>query len=83
MDAANMRRLCRTIANEAEVPTLTPYTLRHSFVTVLADRGVPADVLAGQLGHADTRMVDKHYRHRITPILKAAAEHAADAYGIG
>jgi len=29
-------------------------------------RGVPLAVIAAQLGHADTRMVEKHYAHLAT-----------------
>jgi integrase len=31
--------------------------------STLAMRGVPMGVIAEQLGHADTRMTDKHYAH--------------------
>jgi hypothetical protein len=30
---------------------------------MLAMRGVPMGVIAEQLGHADTRMTEKHYAH--------------------
>jgi integrase len=32
-------------------------------VSTLAVRGVPMGVIAEQLGHADTRMTEKHYVH--------------------
>ena len=31
--------------------------------TLLAMQGVPMPVIARQLGHADTRMTEKHYAH--------------------
>ena len=31
--------------------------------SALAMRGVPMGVIAEQLGHADTRMTEKHYAH--------------------
>ena len=31
--------------------------------STLAMRGVPLGVIATQLGHADTRMTEKHYAH--------------------
>jgi hypothetical protein len=37
--------------------------LRHTYGATLAMRGVPMAVIAEQLGHADTRMTEKHYAH--------------------
>jgi integrase len=37
--------------------------LRHTHGSTLAMRGVPMGVIAKQLGHADTRMTEKHYAH--------------------
>ena len=37
--------------------------LRHTHGSTLAMRGVPMGVIAEQLGHADTRMTEKHYAH--------------------
>ena len=37
--------------------------LRHTHGSLLAMSGVPMGVVAAQLGHADTRMTEKHYAH--------------------
>jgi integrase len=37
--------------------------LRHTYASRLAMRGVPLAVIAAQLDHSDTRMVEKHYGH--------------------
>ncbi|MGH6933868.1 MAG: tyrosine-type recombinase/integrase, partial [Dongiaceae bacterium] len=39
------------------------HILRHSHGSMLAMQGVPLPVIAKQLGHADTRMTEKHYAH--------------------
>ncbi len=39
------------------------HTLRHTHASQLAMQGVPLQVIARQLGHYDTRMVEKHYAH--------------------
>jgi integrase len=44
-------------------PAITFHVLRHSHGSALAMRGVPMGVIAAQLGHADTRMTEKHYAH--------------------
>jgi integrase len=45
------------------VPAVTFHVLRHTHASQLAMRGVPMAVIAKQLGHADTRMTEKHYAH--------------------
>jgi len=44
-------------------PCVNFHGLRHTYASRLAMRGVPLAVIAAQLGHADTRMVEKHYGH--------------------
>ena len=42
-------------------PPATFHILRHSYASALAMQGVPMGVIAAQLGHADTRMTERHY----------------------
>jgi integrase len=44
-------------------PAASFHLLRHTHASALAMRGVPMGVIAQQLGHADTRMTEKHYAH--------------------
>jgi integrase len=44
-------------------PPINFHGLRHTYASRLAMRGVPLAVIAAQLGHSDTRMVEKHYGH--------------------
>jgi integrase len=44
-------------------PAASFHILRHTHGSILAMRGVPMRVIAEQLGHADTRMTEKHYAH--------------------
>ncbi|MBV9753100.1 MAG: tyrosine-type recombinase/integrase [Hyphomicrobiales bacterium] len=44
-------------------PAVTFHVLRHTYASVLATKGAPMGVIAAQLGHADTRMTEKHYAH--------------------
>ena len=37
--------------------------LRHTYGSLLASRGVPLQVIAELLGHADTRITSRHYAH--------------------
>jgi len=44
-------------------PAISFHELRHTYASRLAMRGVPMGVIAAQLGHADTRMTERHYAH--------------------
>ena len=44
-------------------PAVSFHILRHTHGSTLAMKGVPMGVIAKQLGHADTRMTEKHYAH--------------------
>jgi integrase len=55
-----MRHACEA----AKIHPLVSFNvLRHTHGSILAMRGVPMGVIAKQLGHADTRMTEKHYAH--------------------
>jgi integrase len=60
----------------ARVEGITFHGLRHTYSSRLAMKGVPLAVIAAQLGHADTRMVEKHYGH-LAPNYVAETVRAA------
>jgi hypothetical protein len=45
-------------------------------------RGVPLAVIAAQLGHADTRMVEKHYGHLSPSYVADTVRKAFGSVGI-
>ena len=47
----------------AKIAPITFHGLRHTYASRLAMKNVPLTVIAAQLGHADIRMVEKHYGH--------------------
>jgi integrase len=57
-------------------PPATFHVLRHTYASLLAMKGVPMGVIAAQLGHADTRMTEKHYAH-LAPSYVADTVRAA------
>jgi integrase len=58
------------------LPTVNFHILRHTHGSHLAMSGVPMGVVAAQLGHADTRMTEKHYAH-LAPSYVAQAIRAS------
>lgn len=44
-------------------PAISFHILRHTYASQLAMNNAPMPVIAAQLGHADTRMTERHYAH--------------------
>lgn len=49
--------------NIAKLLDVRFHGLRHTYASRLIMKGAPLAVVAAQLGHSDTRMVEKHYGH--------------------
>ena len=46
-------------------PPASFHILRHTYATHLLQAGAPLPVIAANLGHADTRMTERHYAHLV------------------
>lgn len=53
----------KDLLKRAELADITLHELRHTYASTMVRKGAPLLVVAQALGHADTRMVDKHYAH--------------------
>lgn len=75
---AELRAVCERTAIEVDTPKgrrpPTPYELRHSCASLLADRGTPLTEIADLLG-TSVRMLERHYRHLLRPSVAAARDH--------
>lgn len=76
MSAGNARRSFRGAL--ARVPDInpadwTPRELRHSFVSVLSDAGVPLEEISRLVGHAGTTVTELVYRHQLKPVIQTGA----------
>jgi integrase len=61
---SHQKRPLDEASKRAEIsPSVNFHILRHTHGSHLAMSGVPMGVVAAQLGHADTRMTEKHYAH--------------------
>jgi len=58
------------------------HTLRHTHASQLAMRDVPLQVIAQQLGHSDTRIVEKHYAHLSTDYVSTTIRENFPELGI-
>jgi integrase len=52
------------------------HNLRHTFATLLTQRGVSIQVVADQLGHAGTRVAQEHYSHHSPEYIAAQVRGA-------
>jgi integrase len=76
MDAANVRRdLRRALApiSGLNPEEWTPRELRHSFVSLLSDAGVPIEDVSRLVGHSSTSVTELVYRHQIRPVIQSGA----------
>jgi integrase len=75
LDAANVRRAFRRIVKAAGInpQEWTPRELRHSFVSLLSDNGVPLESIARLCGHSGTAVTELVYRHQIRPVIDEGA----------
>lgn len=47
--------------------------LRHSFVSLLSDRGVPLEEISRLVGHSGTGVTEEVYRKQIRPMIQTGA----------
>jgi integrase len=58
-----IRRMVEASARATITPAVNFHALRHTWASLIVMAGAPLLVAARNLGHADTRMVEKHYGH--------------------
>jgi integrase len=51
----------------------TPRELRHSFVSLLSDGGVPIEQISRLVGHNSTVVTETVYRHQLRPVVQDGA----------
>lgn len=76
LDVNNVRRDFRTALRKVkgiEADDWTPRELRHSFVSLLSDAGVPLEEISRLVGHSGTTVTELVYRHQIRPVVETGA----------
>jgi integrase len=63
-------------------PSISFHGLRHTWASHAVMNGVPLMVVAKNLGHTDTRMVEKHYGHLAPSYIVDAIRAGAPKFGI-
>lgn len=76
LDAANVRRAFRAILKDTDgvdPKEWTPRELRHSFVSLLSDNGLPLEEISRLVGHSSTATTEAVYRKQIRPVVQSGA----------
>jgi integrase len=75
LDVSHVRRAFKAITREAGLgENWTPRELRHTFVSLMSDNGVPIETIADLVGHASTAVTEEVYRHQLKPVITKGAE---------
>jgi integrase len=80
--AHQARPMTEACANARISPPVNFHALRHSWASLSVMAGVPLLVVAENLGHSDTRMVEKHYGHMSKSHVADAIRAGAPRFGI-
>jgi integrase len=76
LDAADVRRDFRAAIRQArgiDADAWTPRELRHSFVSLLSDSGVPIEEIPRLVGHRSTLVTEVVYRKQLRPVIQSGA----------
>jgi len=75
LDPANVRREFRAVCTRANIgENWTPRELRHSFVSLMSNSGVPVEEIARLAGHSSSRTTEVVCRRELRPVLTTGAE---------
>jgi integrase len=77
------RPMADAVARAKINPNASFHTLRHTWASLSVMAGMPLMVVARNLGHADTRMVERHYGHLAPSYVADEIRRAAPRFGIG
>jgi integrase len=81
--ASNQDRPMRLACERARIePRISFHGLRHTYASLATMNGVPLLVVAENLGHSDTRMVEKHYGHLAKEFVADTIRAGAPQFGM-
>ena len=81
--AHNVRRDFRKVVEKAGLTgrEWSPREMRHSFVSVLSDSGVPIEDISRLVGHSNTVVTETVYRQQIRPVIMQGAAAMDKIFG--
>ncbi|MFC5822816.1 tyrosine-type recombinase/integrase [Nonomuraea insulae] len=84
LTAHNVRRDFRKVAEGGRTPgrEWSLRKLRHSFVSVLSDSGIPIKDISRLVGHSNMVVTETVYRHQIRPVIMQGLRQWTRSLGI-
>ena len=84
LDASHVRRAFKKICEDAGIGAdWTPRELRHTFVSIMSEQGVPVEEIAHLVGHSNTSTTETVYRKELRPVISTGAEIMDNIFGVG
>jgi integrase len=84
LDPSHVRRSFRKVCEDAEIgPNWTPRELRHTFVSIMSEQGVPVEEIARLVGHSTSATTEAVYRRELRPVISVGAEVMDKVFGGG
>lgn len=77
-----VRPVAAACKNAKIKPAVNFHALRHTYASHLVMAAAPLMVVAKNLGHSDTRMVEKHYAHLALDYMSKAIRDVSPDLGI-
>jgi integrase len=75
LDPSHVRRAFRKVCEAAGIGTnWSPRELRHTFVSIMSEQGVPVEEIARLVGHSTTATTEAVYRRELRPVISTGAE---------
>src|SRR5262249_30094035 len=82
-DKSHKNRPMREAVDHAKIrPRISFHGLRHTWASLAVMNGVPLIVVAKNLGHSDSRMVEKHYGHLSETYVASEIRKRAPRFGV-
>jgi len=84
LDPSHVRRTFRKICIAAGIgESWSPRELRHTFVSIMSEQGVPVEEIARLIGHSTTSTTETVYRRELRPMISTGAEVMDDVFRVG
>jgi integrase len=75
LDPSHVRRAFRKVCKTAGIGiNWSPRELRHTFVSIMSEQGVPVEEIARLVGHSTTATTEAVYRRELRPVISTGAE---------
>jgi len=79
---SDQKHLMKKACKVANIEPITFHELRHTYASTLVNNKCPLPVVAAQLGHSDSRMVEKHYSHLVPSYIADMVRMSMPTLGI-